>query len=250
MISIVMSYYNRLRQLDFTLSTIAKSTYQDYEIVLVDDFSDHDHDPAILLEKYPQLPLRIIRMAQVVQHRWYCNPCIPYNVGFRQSRGETVIIQNPECCHIGDILSHCNSNIDEQTYLSYHCWSCTKDDVKQLHQGQELDYIPKPKALWYNHAQHRPESYHFCTAITRNNLKKINGFDERFANGFSYDDNEFVQRIRNLQLNIKFVDQPHVIHQPHPKFLTMGSAVTDNRQLFYDLKNTGLITAPNKEPIP
>lgn len=245
-----MSYYNRLRQFDFTLNTISKSQYRDYEIVVVDDFSDADHDPQSLVKKYPQLPIRIVRMSDQVQHRWYSNPCIPYNVGFRHSQGDVVIIQNPECCHIGDVLTHCANHINDQVYLSYHCWSCTKDDMNKLHNNEPLDYIPKPKALWYNHSQHRPESYHFCTGITRTNLKKINGFDERFATGFSYDDNEFVQRIRNLKLDIQFVDDPHVVHQPHPKFLTMGSAVTDNRQLFYDLKNTGLITAPNKEPIP
>lgn len=246
-----MSYYNRLRQFDFTLNTISKSRYTGpYEIIVVDDFSDSDHNPQLLLEKYSSLPIQIFKMQDIVQHRWYSNPCIPYNVAFRKSQGQIVIIQNPECCHIGDVLSHCSEHITDQNYLSYHCWSCTKDDLIKLHNDQALDYVPKPKALWYNHREHRPESYHFCTAITRHNLKKLNGFDERFATGFSYDDNEFVQRVRNLNLNIEFVDDPHVIHQPHPKFLTLGSAATDNRQLFYDLKNTGLITAPNKELIP
>jgi hypothetical protein len=100
MISMVMSYYNRLRQFDFTLSTIAQSAYKNYEIVIVDDFSDQDHDPSILQKKYSQINIRIIRMKDVYDHKWYINPCIPYNVGFRASQGSAIIIQNPECCHV------------------------------------------------------------------------------------------------------------------------------------------------------
>jgi GT2 family glycosyltransferase len=250
MISIVMSYYNRLKQFDYTLKTISQSQYRDFEIVLIDDYSDPDHDPRILLEKYPDLDIKITQMQDVNSHRWYSNPCVPYNVGFRLSRGDTVIIQNPECCHIGDVIGHCADNINDEVYLSYHCWSCTKDQVKLLHNDEPISYEVAPKAMWYNHEIHRPASYHFCTALSRKNLQKLNGFDERFAIGFSYDDNEFIQRVRNLALKIQFVADPHVIHQPHPKFLTHGSAMTNNESLFYSLKDTGLITAPNKELIP
>jgi|688.fasta_scaffold563346_2 GT2 family glycosyltransferase len=249
MISMVMSYYNRLRQFDFTLSTIAQSAYKNYEIVIVDDFSDQDHDPSILQKKYSQINIRIIRMKDVYDHKWYINPCIPYNVGFRASQGSAIIIQNPECCHVGDVLSHCAANVTDQVYLSYHCWSCTKDDLKLLHDNQPLDYQYKPKATWYNHQIHRPESFHFCTALTRQNLKMLNGFDERFAQGFSYDDTEFIQRVKNLGLKIDFVANPHVVHQPHPKSLKFNDAKIDNKALYFSLKETGLVSAPNQEII-
>jgi hypothetical protein len=244
-----MSYYNRLTQFDFTLQTLAKSQCQDFEIICVDDYSDSDHDPRILQDRYPQLNLKIIRMWDLSPHRWYINPCVPYNVAFRHSQGQTIIIQNPECCHIGDVISHCAAHINDQTYLSYHCWSATKDQLEYLRNYQPISYEPRPKGMWYNHAVHRAESFHFCTALTRKNLITLNGFDERFANGLDYDDNEFVWRVRNLGLNITYIADPHVVHQPHPKFLIHANATTDNKQLFWDLRQQNLVTAPNKEKI-
>ena len=76
MISIVMSYLNRLTQLDFTLQTISKSTYKDFEIICVDDHSDSDHDPTVLINRYPQLNFKVIKMSDVLSHRWYSNPCV------------------------------------------------------------------------------------------------------------------------------------------------------------------------------
>jgi len=246
MISIVMSYFNRLTQFDFTLQTISKSIYKNFEIICVDDHSDPEHDPMILLDRYPQLNLKIIKMSDVLSHRWYSNPCVPYNEAFRHCQGDTVIIQNPECCHIGDVIAHCAQHISEDRYLSYHCWSATKDQLHDLRNFRSISYEPKPKAMWYNHEIYRPESFHFCTAILRTNLVKLNGFDERFAHGLGYDDNEFVQRVKNLGLKITYVSDPHVVHQPHPKFLTLNKSTVDNRSLFAELQGQNIISAPNK----
>lgn len=250
MISIVMSYYNRLDQFRFTLETMCKSQARDFEIVCVDDFSDSDHDPRLCAKEFPQLNLKIVRMWDINPNRWYINPCVPYNHAFRHSVGDVIIIQNPECCHIGDVISHTATNINDQVYLSYHCWSATKDQLPDLRSHQPISYEPRPKGMWYNHEIHRAESYHFCTAITRKNLQTLNGFDERFAHGLDYDDNEFIWRVKNLGLNIQYVADPHVVHQPHPKFFTQANATVNNEQLYWSLRSSDLVSAPNKELIP
>lgn len=249
MISIVMSYFNRLKQLDFTLETMTKSSYDDFEIICVDDHSDSDHDPSTLISKYPQLNFKVIRMCDLISHRWYINPCVPYNWGFRHSRGSVIIIQNPECCHIGDVISHCASHISDDQYLSYHCWSATKDQLGDLRDHKPISYEPRPKGTWYNHEIHRPESFHFCTAITRKNLRALNGFDERFAFGIDYDDTEFVRRVKNLGLKITFVSDPMVVHQPHPKSLSHANATTNNHLLYWTLDDQITTHAPNENQI-
>ena len=70
---------------------------------------------------------------------------------------------------------------------------------------------------WDNHSVYNPTYYHFCAAITRGNLDKLGGFDERYANGIAYDDNEFVERIKRLDISMEIPLEVSVFHQWHSK---------------------------------
>lgn len=254
MISIVMSYYNRLNLLKHTLKTLQTSKVKDFEVVIVDDYSNKENSLDKLQDEFTSLNLKIIKMSDLAANKTYNNPCIPYNVGFRASIGDLIIIQNPECCHVGDVLNYTHHNLNDKNYLSFHCFACDKNDLQILHSGGRIQYEREgpTKTRWYNHKLHRPASYHFCTAITRNNLIRLNGFDERFAYGHSYDDDEFVQRIRNLELSIEFIENPHVIHQFHGKSFNnpLNPVIkVDNAELHSKLMQEKIITAPNKELI-
>lgn len=248
-----MAYYNRRRQLEHTLQTIAQSCQRDVEIVIVDDFSEPAQQIQDIPEKYPQLKFQIIEMRSQVDKKYYCNPCVPYNVGFRASQGDMILIQNPECCHMGDVLNHVANNLDHERYLSFHTYGCTKEDLAFLYAGQPVPmFSHSKKARWYNHETERPAAFHFCNAISRNNLVALNGFDERFAYGHNYDDTELVQRIKNLGLQIQFVSDPWSIHQYHPKSYGHpdNPQPTQNNQLLYQqLLDTKLVRAPNSKSI-
>lgn len=254
MISIVMSYYNRLNLLQHTLKTMSKSKYTNYEVIIVDDFSSPEHSLKNIQRDFNTIDIKIIEMAKIKNLKDYNNPCVPYNVGFRESKGNIVIIQNPECCHVDDVISYAAINTKEENYLAFHCYACDKNDLHLLHNGNNIEYNKQApsKARWYNHKIHRPAGYHFCTSITRSNLIKLNGFDERFAYGHSFDDDEFLQRIKNLSLNIEFVENPHVIHQFHGKSFNnpLNPPIkVDNASLHSKLMLEKIVTAPNKEKI-
>jgi hypothetical protein len=46
-------------------------------------------------------------------------------------------------------------------------------------------------------------------------LVDLGGFDPRYALGHGYDDDEFIYRVKQKCMNIKFVDTIKVIHQNH-----------------------------------
>lgn len=234
MISIVMSYHNRYDLFQYTLSTISESDYSgSFELILVDDFSDDGVDE--LVDKFSNLNIRYFKMSDIYEERWYTNPSIPYNVGFSKIRGDKVIIQNPECCHIGDVLSHTEKNLTKDNYLSYHCWASTKAHLPLLWDSETRNQVLnlKPSSVqWYNHRVRRPKAFHFANAIHIDNLKRLNGFDERFAKGTSFDDTEFVFRVNQMDLKIDFVEAPYVIHQWHPTSPSLASGVPNNRKLY------------------
>ena len=251
MISIVMSYYNRLAQLRYTLKTISRSQIKDIEIVIVNDFSAPEECPDCLVNEFPNLDIQIIHMQDQIAKKNYCNPCVPYNVGLRASRGDLVVVQNPECCHMGDVLAYVKENLLSGTYLSFHCWSCVKNETLVLQETDHLELIPTKKSRWYNHETERPVAFHFCNAITRQDLICTNGFDERYALGHNWDDAEILYRIKKI-CQTQFVADPYVIHQYHHKSYAHPNNILpsqNNQDLYFEVTVPGDVRAPNQESI-
>ncbi len=245
MISIVMAYKNRLPHLLYTLETIRYTKSTNFEIIIVDDFSDQEHDPTIGKMRYPQLPITVIKMSDLYKEKSYHNPCVVYNVGFRYTSGDKIIIQNPECCHIGDIISYVENNLNIGDYFSFNCYSTNEQETNVMRGGNGITFnnigaVDPNVSAWYNHPTYRPVMYHFMSAITRVDLKELNGFDERFSDGVSYDDDEFVLRIKRKNLNIRFIESPLAVHQYHtsqfPSDL-LPSLVEKNRVLLESIQN-------------
>ena len=251
MISIVMAYYNRLPQLRYTLKTIEKSASKNFEIVIVDDYSSEEHSIDTISLEFKSLNFKIIKMQNINSKKTYVGPSIPYNVGFRESQGDKIIIQNPECCHMGDVIDYTDNNLSDDLYLSFHCFASGKRELNDLYSNNYLD-VTTSAGRWYNHSVHRPASYHFTTAITRKNLIELNGFDEKYAVGFNYDDDEFIQRIKKKKLKIEFVDDPWTIHQYHGKGFNnpLNPAASQDNYAFHieNIKNLS-VRANNKEDI-
>ena len=235
-ISIVMAYHNRRRLLCNTLESI-RSYWPggtENEIIIVDDASDDAHDINDLKEIY-DLNIEVIKLPK--EEKTWINPCIPFNIGFANANNEIIIIQNPECIHQGNITEYTLNNIEENTYLNYACYSINKfltfvinntqistdnifESVNEIISPLVNDRVPdNGENGWYNHSIHKPYMLHFCSAIMRKDLYDLGGFDERYANGLGFDDNELIERIRKKQMAIETIDDPFVIHQYHDGFL-------------------------------
>lgn len=222
-ISIVMAYYNRKPQLYKTLETITQSKFKGtFEVIIVDDGSDIEHQLDSINEDF-NINIKVIRIDP--KDKWYRNPCIPFNKGFSAALGDVIMIQNPECCHLGDVISAA-SKITENQYFTFHAYSLDQTQTESLKTvNLSSDSLPFPlldratgfegTVGYYNHAKFRPVAFHFCSALHRSKLEELNGFDERYAKGIGFDDNEFLTRITRLGLTIVFVSSPMVLHQYH-----------------------------------
>jgi glycosyltransferase involved in cell wall biosynthesis len=224
-----MTYYKRLGQLKKTLTSFQKHGYTDFEVIIVDDGSDLEPISEELLTCY-EYPIKVINMPLV---KTYTNPSIPYNSGFAIAKGEIIIIQNSECLHVDNILDHARVKVTDENYITYACFSLSKKDT--IHfldtEGLDLQIVRKKiedstadadagKPLWKNHSKYRPNALHFTSAITKSNLDKIGGFDQRYALGTSFDDDEILKRIRRIPLKIQIEDNIVVVHQWHSNVST------------------------------
>lgn len=227
-----MSYYNRREQLLKTLYSISLSVMnkENIEIIIVDDCSDNEHKITDLNKGIFGLTIKVIEVKK--EDKWWINPCVPFNMGFKETSGDIVVIQNPECIHFGDCLTIINENIKDNTYINFACYSInqgTTEKILKLDNNSNIliniESIISPMYNgyvletgdngWYNHKIFRPVFYHFLSAMYKKDLYDLNGFDARYAEGISFDDNEFLRRIIRKNMRVNIVNYPFVIHQWH-----------------------------------
>jgi glycosyltransferase involved in cell wall biosynthesis len=223
MISIITAYFNRKELFHRTLKSMAKSAYKDIEVIAVDDASRKEERLEDLMEEFPFL--KVVRIE--AHDKWYCNSCIPFNIGISMAIGDIIVLQNPECIHIGDVLDYFAKNSNEENYLTVATYSIDEQMTKELPERfarpDFMEYfhsLPQQESYlsvgWYNHKIYRPVYYHFCVALSKGNMKLLGGFDERFSYGPGYEDCDFVNRIKRMELQISITENVFVIHQWHP----------------------------------
>jgi len=213
-ISIVMTTYNRSTQTYFTLKTIRESSCpKNIQIIIVDDSNTDllDHE---LLSKY-NLCIYHIK----TKNKFWFNPCINYNLGFEFIKAPKVIIQNSEVCHIGDIIQHVDDHLLNDQYMVFDVSSLPNQYANNLlyqidHSYNNYNHMAQMFSIWYQHHSTRNRQFHFLTAITYDTLKKVGGFDYDFSMGSWYDDDEFIYRIRSMNIG--------VINVPNDKYKIMG----------------------------
>lgn len=241
-ISLVMACHNRRDQLEYTLETIGRSVIKNIELIIVDDNSD---DVQIDINRYP-FYIKLIRLTpEYKMEKRYINPAYVYNVGFNYVRGNRVIIQNPECCHFGDVMNVCMNTLNDNNYITFSCMNMIKPEfnpiMRKCTKREELDQFLLPgEFVWYNHPIHRPCGYHFLSCITKENLYKVRGFDNKYSFGCWYDDDDLVLRINyDLKLNILIMppDEILAIHQWHPAFTFSIPDFESKRKINEDLCN-------------
>lgn len=128
------------------------------------------------------------------------------------------MIQNPECYHADNIIDFSYKLSMDNYYVTFSCYSLNKEKSKNPESFSKYKFENKAafhgEAGWYNHKDFRSTYYHFCSLISKDTLKQLKGFDQRYAFGNDFDDNEFLQRIKEIGISPGISDLV-VLHQWH-----------------------------------
>lgn len=239
-ISIVMTTYNRPLQTYFTLKTIANSVYKNVHVVIVDDSTTGFLDVNKLKEYNMYIDYIIIK------NKFWINPCVNYNIGFKFSRGAKIIIQNGEVCHIYDVINYVNDILDDSAYMVFDVLALKDQNSNNVLYNMQFPLIDNKNNItklkqtdfgdgWYQHHSIRNTNYHFLTAITINNFNKLEGgFSLDYSMATSYDDDDFVLKIKANGIPIKNIGNEGYlvcgIHQWHPSHIANNWLI--NKQIF------------------
>jgi GT2 family glycosyltransferase len=230
-ISIVMAYHNRKNQTIRTLQGFEQQYANKYnfEVIIVDDNSQEEKLSDI--SSNFSFPIKYVYINQEEKGN-NINPCVVYNRGFELAEGEIIILQNPECYHVGNILQHTLLHMNESQYFTYSCYTAnsfelTDELLSSQNIVEKIDdqsfnarNLKAFDILWYNHPEHNKTDFHFCSAIYKDKLDLLGGFDSRFHDGYCYDDAELLSSIKYiLKLDIVTISSKNVfvIHQFHKR---------------------------------
>jgi len=224
------------------------------EVIIVDDGSDPEHNLRDIRKDYA-FPIKLVEIDKSTKD--YHNPCVPFNIGFREITGDVTIIQNPECYSIQNILEYVNHNLKQNDYLTCSCYSPSEEDTQrfkdilitdpefEIKHSNLLSELPDNDAdqtgginAWYNHEIYRPSMYHFMSCLHTQDLADLNGFDMRYARGIAYDDNEFLERVRRKGMNVYICNDIITIHQYHQSFYDPNIGIPTNHELYQNYTRT------------
>jgi GT2 family glycosyltransferase len=212
--SLIMPYYKRSTQLRSTLMSLERIYPQrhDYEVILINDakcavVNQENYLLKNLIKEFsPKINIRVVQGGSL--DSW--NPAAAFNQGVEMANGDYMIITNPECVHRSNVLG----GLDEEFAKNPNCYvvcSCFAIKETDLNPGDKL-----PPGHWYQHSQYRNVEVHFCSALSRETYEAIGGFDEEYAKGMGFDDDDFRQRLRRAKVPFVHRDDLVVIHLAHP----------------------------------
>lgn len=211
-ISICMMHYNRKQQLLNTLQSIQNQEAKDLvEIIIVDDVST----TPLQFSDIEDFDLDIKLIPIQTKNKWWINPCVGFNTAFNFIDAPKVIIQNAECLHRTNVLDFVLNKLDANEYVAMSALSLTPTSTFNITRDTNLSDIDTTDSTWYCHSSARPQPFNFCAAINASDLKRVGGFDSRFSKGIYYDDDAFIHKLRNNNINCRIEDSQIVYHQYH-----------------------------------
>jgi hypothetical protein len=228
-VSIVLKTHETSRELYYTLSTIANSSYKDLQVIIVDD-SEAD---IVDVEKIKTFSYHIELLK--IKNKIWINSLVNYNIGFQHVKGGVVIIQNSKVCHVGDVIRFVKENMEDEFYDVFEVKSsCNlstneiimnekdlnadifedkklfieteiQNPLKLINEDILLNSPPSSqldhRSLYFN--RDYDHNFLYLTAMTINTFKKLKGFSYDYTMGHSYHDDDFILRLLACKINIR-----------------------------------------------
>ncbi len=191
----------------------------DLEIIIVDDGSP---EPAEVTDKFPW-PVRIVRLPDKTTA---LNPCTAFNRGVEVSRGDVLVLTNPEVIHRAPILAGLRELLTPKGYVAAACWS-------EKHRWWFCHSTLMPPAESVGRAE-MPEGagLHFCSMINRAFYDEIGGFSEEYRDGQGYEDNDLLWKLDDAGARFSIADDLVTDHHDCPRSEWPAGGAERNRAIF------------------
>lgn len=217
-ISVIIPAYNSKHFITKCLDALRKSSYESYEIILVDDCSNDG-----TAEVAEEMGCRVFVMDQ------QSGPAVARNFGSKRANGEIVLFIDSDVLVKSDTLELVASTFSENPEISalFGSYDDTPVDKDFLSQYRNLLHH-------YVHQNSNPDAATFwagCGAVRKEVFMELNGYDyKRFAEP-SIEDIELGYRMREKGYKIRLDKNLQVTHLKHWGWYSMIKTDIFNRAI-------------------
>ena len=220
---------------DTVFDTMREQDHDEFVIVL-------DRTPAALAE-YARRWWRNdprTRFVEIAGEPRWRSPVRAWNVGFRELTGDMVYAFSSETVQRPQNIEHARALLAaEPRTLIFGKAECSCGPY-----GQEVNWNGTAPGNLLCDSEH-PRPLGFIWAGPVDSVRRIGGYDEEFAEGFWFDDNDFFYRLWNDGLDFAFDDSISGIHLHHER---PGLATPAGRAGIQ--RNAAYILAKHRTPDP
>lgn len=230
--SILMPYYRKSMLHNTFVSFLHHyNGREDYEVIIIEDHKNisekEEHEALLDIVSYFSLQINIKHIETNFKD---CHaPCRLFNMGAKKASGDFLVLTNPECFHLTNVLEGFDLELSKNPnmYVIAACVNASYNGIVDKFEDFKYKMI-----TWYQHSKHRNRKLHFCSVISKKLYDKIGGFDERYASGFGREDLDFFRTI--VTSNIIFVtkDDIIVVHMRHKEIPNMHKLWNINRRYY------------------
>lgn len=230
--SVLMPYHDRAKELRNTLLSFRHhyAGRTDYEVVVVEDLKDvgsSDLHGGLLstLREFTDIPCVIYPSPSSCS-----NPTPAFNFGASRCKGAFIVITNPEVMHHADILSGLDGEFDADPNVYVVC-GCR--DVTVTDRAGDWPSVRYADGQWLVHTVHNHRRLHFCSALSKGTYRKVGGFDEEYAKGVGYDDDDFRNQVEACGVRFSDRDDLLTLHQAHERNYIINEALWGVNRKYY-----------------
>jgi glycosyltransferase involved in cell wall biosynthesis len=240
MISVVMPVTNRLDLFKKTLPSLIRqriTAAEDWELVIV-DWNSTDGIEDFLKTQINVLRIHYVRVdvrkgfvPVYMNGETMVNPALSWNIGIRKSKGEILVITSPEVIQLTDAVfqfraahKHC---VGVPVILAF-----VADALRPETDTTHVADNPGMGVLVSSTFREKDAGLYFLGSVPKKLLEAINGIDEEYMRGLSYEDTDTGRRMMAAGARLVHDDEIIGIHQWHPRVQPYGDGWMINEKRF------------------
>lgn len=214
-LSVIVPYWNRETHLRSSLERY-EALYDDIEVIVV---NDGDEPPFV--EDYP-----FVKLINLPRKESLKNPCLPWNVGVENAKGEIIVLTHAEITHRKPVFPQMLEELERRGPKGYVLASCWEDQRNRWlcypgYRGPNADRIPDEGGL------------NFCAMLYGSFFEEFGGFDEAYRDGAGYEDNDFIWTVKKHGGDITI--RPDLVVYHHRTHVNWGKEnFARNKALFHN----------------
>lgn len=175
------------------------------------------------------------------------NGCMIRNFVIRRCQSKWLCTKDPEIIIEGDIINKILQLKEDVVYRPRGMIELFEQDTQKIIDDPFLDLTKLSILRQWEASDKRNQAFHAGCCMLTKRLKDIRGYDERYRDGYGYEDWQMLERLKRSTKVV--IDQDiQAYHIAHPIVRKFHKTIINN-EVFYrqDLQNIEIVSNKNRE---